>query len=211
MKGIRQAYFNRQNWFGGLYTSLMNLPLFLFGAFGVLYLTQIRHLSLTHASWATSLMFLGTTIGSPLAGWISDQMGVRKRPMIIGGLISLAIVLIIMLAPVLSLNQELILFFALGLISSTQVISYPIVAESNPEFLTASSVSVVSISCIAGGFFGEPLFGRLMSKDWSGLIVDHIRIYSSHDYLNALLILPIGFIIALAVLFMMRETHCKRI
>lgn len=211
VQSLLAAYSNRQNWFCGIYTSLMNLPIALFGAiWGNLYLTQVQHLSAIQASYVITALFVGTLIGGPVVGKISDYISLRRSPMIAGAVFSLITIFIIIHVPNLNLLAYLILFFVLGFITSTQVISYPLAAENNPKIITATSVSVVSFSALAGYAIFQPLFGWLMDLHWSGAMVDNVRIYNAHDYFLALLIIPIGFAIALLASLLLRESHCQR-
>lgn len=204
------AYLNVRNWLAGIYTCLMNLPCALLGAiWGALYLQQTQHISATQASLPPTLLFVGTIIGGPVVGWISDKIKKRILPMIIGALLSLALIFTLIYLPNLSLTTYVIIFFLLGFITSTQVISYPLVAESNLRALTATSVSVVSFSVISGYAIFQPLFGWLMDLYWHGSIVDKVRIYTESDFHRALWIMPIGFLVALVATLFMRETHCQ--
>lgn len=211
-KTLFLAYLRKQNWLGGIYTSTMNLPIFLMGAtWGSLYLEQIHHFTRDQSTSITGMIFLGTVIGSPLAGWISDRLGRRKVPMLIGAVLSLAIVLVIMYAPALNFYILKGLFFLLGLITSAQVISYPLVAESNSIALTATSVSVVSFTTIGGGALFIPLFGKLMDSHWDQTIINNVPVYSASDYSYAMLIMPIAFVISFIAACLLRETFCRKL
>ncbi|MFU8797742.1 MAG: MFS transporter [Gammaproteobacteria bacterium] len=206
----RIAFLNKQNWLAGLFTSLLNLPVSLLGAlWGNVYLQKIHHLSTTQAASVTMMIFVGTVIGSPLAGWISDRMGLRRKPMLIGAVLSLLLIILIIYLPQPSMMTLMLLFLGLGLITSTQVISYPTVAESNPKILTATSVSVVSISAIAGYPISQILFGLIMDWHWDGTMAEGMRVYSASNYQFAISIMPIAFLIALIAALCLRETHCK--
>jgi MFS family permease len=210
-KSWRLAYLNPQNLLCGLYTSLANLPIALLGAiWGSLFLQQTAHFSPTEASLAPSLLFLGTIMGGPVVGWISDKIRARVLLMVLGAIISLLLTLTIICLPtLLSLTVVLLLFFVLGFFSSSQVLSYPLVTESNAKSLTATSVSVVSFFAIGGYAVFQPLFGWLMDYDWRGAVVNQIRVYSASDYHRALVILPIGFCIALFAALLLKEPAGK--
>ncbi len=210
LHAMRLAFINRQNWSCGIYTALLNLPIFLLGAvWGMPYLTQVHHLSVTQASLVTSMLFLGTIIGSPIIGWTSDKVGLRKKPMLIGAVITLLLICSVLYLPQLTLLTLIFLFFAIGFTSSTQIISYPTVAESNPAFLTATSVSVVSFSCISAGGIFQYLFGKLMDIGWQGEIIEGMRVYSTMSFHLACLIMPVTCIIAFCLALRIRETYCK--
>jgi MFS family permease len=208
-KSLRLAYLNPQNLLCGLYTSLSNLPIALLGAiWGSLFLQQTAHFTAKQASFAPSLLFLGTIMGGPAVGWMSDRMGVRVRLMIWGAIISLVLTLILTCFPgLLSLMTVLFLFFVLGFFSSSQVLSYPLVAENNMKSLTATAVSVVSFFAIGGYAVFQPLFGWFMDYAWQGTVVNQVRIYSLSDYRRALCILPIGFFVALLAALLMKESN----
>lgn len=212
LKIIRLGFLKLQNWLCGIYTCLMNLPIYLLGGlWGILYLENVRHLENTPASLVTSMLFIGTIVGSPLAGWISDHIRLRRLPMIIGAILSLITILIIMLVPHLSFLMLIFLFLILGLVTATQILSYPTVSESNTKIITATSVSVVSIVTISGGAIFQPLFGRLMNWHWNGVLISDHPLYSGSDYQFAMWLFPITFSIALIASLLVKETHCHRL
>jgi MFS family permease len=201
---------NPQNWFCGLYTSLLNLGLMLLGAlWGVMYLEQVHGITRTQASFVTSMAFFGLIIGSPALGWISDTMGKRKPTMIVGAVLSLISMVAIIFIPNLSLPSAMVLFFFMGFFTSAQVISYPVVTESNPSAMTSTATGLASFLIMAGPAIAQPLFGWLMDYNWHGSMEHGIRIYSNHDFFVAMSILPISFIIGLLLSFFVKETYCQ--
>lgn len=206
---MQGALSNLQNWMAGIYASLINLPVFILGAtWGGLYLVQIDHMTRAQSSLVTSMLFLGLIIGSPLSGWFSDRIRQRKLPMILGSVVSLIIVLIVMFTSHLSFIALMGLFFIWGIAGSTQIVAYPLVAESNPAYLTGSSESVASVLIMSGGFM-IGVFPRLLNLHWSHTVVNSIPVYSFGDYRLALSVLPIAFFISLLAAFALKETHCQ--
>lgn len=209
---MKTSYLRLRNWLCGLYTCFMNLPIYLIGGggFGSLYLQQVKHLTVLQSSYPPMMIFFGTVFGSPIAGWISDIMHRRKLPMQIGAVLSILLIFVVM-----NVSADLwvysVLFFLLGLISSTQIVSYPTVAESNPRIITATSVSVVSFTTLAGGAVFQPLFGYIMDKMGDFKIIDNMHVYSPQDYHSAMLIMPVTMILALVATFFIRETHCRSV
>lgn len=204
------AFLNYRNWLCGLYTCLLNLPLFILGGFiGTMYLMNVHHITHEQAARVTSMIFLGTIFGSPFMGWLSDRIGLRKPPMVAGAILSIGVIFILMYSQDLSMSALTVTFLLLGFFTSSQVVSYPVVSESNPSLLTAMSVSCVSLTVIGGGALFEPRFGRLLDMHWSGKIVDGLPVYSVADFRFAMWIFPIAFFIALIATYFIRETHCK--
>lgn len=212
LHSLKRALANRQNWLFGIYTCLINLPIFVFGAvFGARYLEQIHHLTTDQASFAMVLMFLGAMVGSTAFGWASDKMKLRKLPMYLGALISLAILLYVMYANNLSYLTAYVLFFGIGFFTSAQVITYTVIAESNPMDLTATSTSIGSTLIMSGGAIFVPLFGWLLDLSSTGEMLTGTPIHTLEQYRLALWMLPIAFIVGIIAIFFGRETHCKRI
>jgi MFS family permease len=210
MKSISLALRNKQNTLAGIYTCLLNLPIILLGAlWGTLYLTQVHHLEKTQASLVATMIFLGTILGSPFVGWLSDFMGRRRLLMIIGAILSLLILLAIMFIPVLHFYSLLILFLLLGFFTSTQIISYPLIAESNPRYLTGTSTSLAAILIMGGGAVFQPLFGWLIDLHWHQIFLQGIPYYSRSNFLYGMSIMPIAFLVSLIAAFFLRETYCQ--
>ncbi len=207
---VFSAWKNTQNWLGGLYTCFINLPILIIGGlWGTQYLTQIHHLRKEQAATINMMLFLGFAIGSPIIGWISDAMQRRKRPMIIGAIFSIIIVLIIMYLPNLSFWSLLVLFLLLGFIISVQIISYPLIAESNPNALAGTATGWAAVLIMSGGAFGQPLFGWLLDYHLDGTKIHHIPFYTNSDYHFAWLLFPVMFTLALLFALLVRETHCQ--
>ena len=208
-KSLELAFLKIHNWLGGIYACLVNLPVGLLGGiWGVLFLMDAHHVSRIEASYITSMLFIGTIVGGPAVGWISDRIGLRKIPMMIGAIVSLVSILFMIMTPHLPFAALILLFLLLGMSTSTQIIAYPTVAENSVPAITAMSVSVVNITTMSGYVIFQPLFGKLM--DLHALRLHHAPgIYSATDFNWAMWIFPIGFIIALAAAYCLRETHCR--
>ncbi|MBS0349981.1 MAG: MFS transporter [Proteobacteria bacterium] len=210
-KSLKLVALNSQNWLAGVYTSLMNLPIFVLGAlWGGLYLIQIRHLTRLQASYIASWLFLGTLVGSPIIGWLSDRLTRRRLPMLVGAVLSLLLMSWLLLARQLSFVQLSSLFFLLGFITSTQILSYPLIAESNPDFLVGSAEGLAGTLIMSGGF-AQTLFAILMSWGWDHQIINQVPIYSNQNYYHALVIMPVGFVIAFLAAYKLRETQAQSV
>ena len=204
--GFLKALSNPQNWLAGLYTSLLNLPIMVLCAlWGASYLQTAHHLPDIAASNVVSLIFMGSIIGCPLIGWLSDAQGRRKPLMILGAVATLITVMPLFLSDTLSQTSLSALFFALGFFTSTQVISYPLIAESNDEEHTGSSTGIASVIIMGGGGVAQILFGWLMTYHANGT-----QQYAVKDFQFALWIFPIAAVAALMAVLLTRETYCKR-
>lgn len=203
-----QALRNPQNWLCGLYTSCLNLPIMVFGAlWGASYLQTVHHLSTISASNVVSCLFIGSMFGCPLIGWVSDAMGRRKFPMIVAAVLTLAAFSPLFLAGSLSSLSLCLIFFAIGFVTSAQVISYPCIAESNLPTSTGAATGIASVIIMGGGGVGQVVFGQLMQAH-AGFATQN---YSAIDFQFALWMFPVATVIALLGLIFTRETYCHRL
>jgi MFS family permease len=207
---IKAAVANMQTWFYGLYTSMLNLSVMVLGAiYGSLYLVQVRHLSVTDASFVTSMIFFGTMLGSPLLGWLSDKIALRKAPMLFFAVLSVILLLLIMYLPHLSIHSLLWLFFLLGFLTSSQVISYPAIAESNEHDIAGSALGWASVLIMGAPALFQPFFGWLLDLHWSGAMVNHVPQYTLSDFRLAFWMLPITGLVALVMGLLAKETFAR--
>lgn len=208
---LKQVVRNKQNHFVGFYTSLLNLPIMVLCAlWGSPALMSLHGVSSMQASTIISMIFVGSIIGCPLAGWISDNMGLRRKPMIWGAVLSILTISALMVNQQLSFAILSILFFFLGFFTSTQVISYPVVAESNSHQLTATATGLASLIIMGGGAVGQLVFGKLLDLHWQGTLLNGARVYVAADYHFAMLMFPVSFLVALLASFVTKETYCSQ-
>ncbi|OGT32550.1 MAG: MFS transporter [Gammaproteobacteria bacterium RIFCSPHIGHO2_02_FULL_39_13] len=211
LKTFRLAFLRMQNWLGGLYVCFMNLPVGLLGGlWGVLYLTSTHNVSRVHASEVSSMLFVGTMIGSPLVGWISDKIQMRRPPMLVGALLSLVLISVVIFVPNLSLITLYGLFLLIGICSSAQIIGYPLVAENSMRVITAMSVSVVNISVQGGSAIFQPFFGYLLDRHLFSRLHHLSTHFAASDFSWAMFIFPAGFIAAIFIVFLLPETRCQQ-
>lgn len=204
---LLHALHNRQNWLAGIFTCCLNLPIMVLCAlWGASYLQVVHQLSDIAASNVVSMIFIGSIIGCPLAGWLSDSQARRKPVMIYGTLLTLLALLPLFMGWVMSPFQLSLVFFFLGLFTSVQVISYPLIAESNTPDNTGAATGIASVVIMGGAGIGQVLFGMLM-KHHAGLSSSQ---YSVADFQYAMWIFPLTAMIALVAGVLLRETCCKR-
>lgn len=208
-KSMGLAFLKKQNWLGGIYTCLMNLPLSVLGGlWGEAYLCDAHGLSHINAANVSMMIFFGTIIGGPVFGWISDKIAIRRWPMLIGAVASFILMSFVVFLPGLSYVWLIVIFLLVGIATSSQIIGYPIVAESSLPAIIAMSVSVVNITTQGGQFVFQRLFGFLMD-----LHVHHVHgkkwLYTGADFHWAMLIFPAGFVLAFLAAFAMKETFAK--
>lgn len=199
-----------QIWLNGLVGFLMYLPTSAFAdLWGVPYLEHSYHLSRIHASRAISMIYLGWAIGGPLAGLISDRMRRRCMPMVIGSMIAAILIAMVLYMPGIPEVGVYIILFIFGVFSSAQVIVFAIGRELSPAKLSGTAIALTNMIVMMGGVIFQPMIGKLLDKHWSGELVNNVHVYSVNDYRYALMVLPIGLMLAAVITLFIRETHCR--
>lgn len=104
-----------------------------------------------------------------------------------------------------------ILFFAIGFFTSAQVITYPVIAESNVKENIGAGLSMGSTLIMSGGAILVPIFGLLLNFHWQGAMLHGTPWHSVSEYQSALWLLPITTVIGSIAVLLGKETYCKPI
>lgn len=193
---------NLQNWLLGLYTGLLNLPIMVLGAvFSDLYLQQVFSLSKSQASDVSGMIFLGTIVGAPIVGKISDRLGLRKLPMLVGAVFSLITLTVVFYTHTFGFYELLILFFLLGLFTSAQIISYPALNENNSQALSSTAVGLAGVIIMGLGLLGQNISGYLLNL-FNDMAVRQQFLYAFYPISG-------GMVLSVLITFVIRETYCR--
>lgn len=209
LKAVKQP----QNWFCGLFICLLNLPIAILGAlFGISYFQHVYNFTAMRSSSIISMLFLGIIAGSPFFGWVSDFMKVRKVSMFFGSVFCLILMLIVLYVQTAGFFALHILLFFVGFTSGAQVLGYPVISESNPSDISGTALSLAALLIGGGGYgIGLPFVGKLLHLSWEGAVVDGVHVYSAAAYQKAFAAIPIGIMLAILMIFFIKETKCRSI
>jgi MFS family permease len=205
-EGLKLAAQNKQNWLAGLYIGLLNLSVLLLGAvWGTTYLKFVNpDLSETTFTGIVGMIFIGTMIGSPVCGWISDRLRSRKKAMLGGSVLSLIVMLAIMFPPSTSAGLFYVLFLLLGVLTAAQSIGYPVIAESNEDKVLGTANGFAAVVLMGIGAIGQPLFGQLVAMFGGGPDASPEQLQAAFQ--TAIWVMPIAFVAAIVCAVMLKET-----
>ncbi len=201
---------NRQMWLNGLIGCLLYLPTSVFAeVWGVHYLQVAHGLTAETAALAVSMVFLGWAFGGPIAGLISDKIGSRRLPMLLGEVVAMFLMGTLIFCTTLSTPFILALLFVFGVFSGVQVICFAVGRELCSAQLAGTSVAVTNFMVMLGGMIFQPTVGKILDLHWGGLMVNGVRQYSPEAYQVALMVLPIGLALSLILTFLIKDTRCQ--
>lgn len=194
---LKPAFSNSQIWKCGFYTGFLNLPLMIISAMiGNLYLTHTLHFTPLNAALITSMISIGTIVGSPCYGFLSDFVQRKKGWMIAGSVFSTLTFCLMLSLKNPDFITMMTLFFALGFFSASQVLGYPMITDSAPKNLQGTSMGLAAVLIMGLAFVGQPL---------TGYLIELASIGETYNFKYALMIFPIGFLISLGLAFSLKE------
>lgn len=207
---MRIIFKEKQTWLLSLYSGLAFAPVSVFGGlWGVSFIEQAYAMGNVEAAGTVSLIFIGFAIGCPISGWISDRMERRKPIMVSGTLMAFICLELILYLPLLPFMLQLLMFF-FGLGASCFFLCFAMIREINPLVFAGSVLGFMNTFDSLWEAITEPFVGKLLDLSWSGALQGSVRIFSVYEYRLGLSSLSIYLILALGLLFFIKETFCKQ-
>lgn len=176
------------------------------GTWGVSYMMDVYGVSKSTAANYPMIATFGLMLGSIVIGVISDRMKNRKKPMICFGVVYLATWAVLVFSgggkPPIGVLYPL--FFLMGFSCATFILTFAVAKEVNPPQLAGVSTSIVN----TGGFLGAAVLPIFMGMyfDSVGTALTNITLYR-----NGFLILLAAIVIAVACIFLIKETGAVNI
>ena len=199
---------NPQMWLIGVIGSFLYLSLSGFAeVWGIPYLIRAYGLSNSSAATNISFVFLGWAIGSPLVGWISDKIGNRRYPIIIGSLLGAILFAVLIYFPAISSQCLAVLLFTFGVCSSTQIIVFPIARELNVQALAGTAIAVTNSLVMLSGALSEPLIGQALDVLTGIHVKGNLMAFSIQSFQWALSVIPVAFVLAAVLTLFVKETR----
>jgi len=181
------------------------------GLWGIPLLRDSFGMNRDDASLYTTVTLISLAVGTLLAGWISDRIGLRK-PVILSSAIIYALAwLALIYIPWQPGLFAMILFMLIGLTSGGFVLTYACAKEVAQPALSGMAISLVNTGLFLGAAIAQPLFGWILDVGWDGKIVNGINLYSWQNYQNAMLLMFAFAVIAVIAAVRIKETHCENI
>lgn len=210
LRGLKTILLSSQSWWLSIYSGFAFAPVMVFGGlWGVAFLGEAYQLTETIAAQQVSLIFIGFAVGAPVFGYLSDRLGKRKGVMFWGTLVSLLTISSVIYIPAWSIFAVSILLFLFGFSISSFLLCFTMIREVSTPLLAATAIGFMNAFDALFGAISDPLTGKILDSQWTGLTIYGARVFSVGAYKMAFLTLPIFLVIALLSLWKVKETHCK--
>src|SRR3989442_8841571 len=158
----------------GIYTTFITF----LGLWGVPYLTQVYGLTRVHAATVVSMLAVGTAIGSPVVGWLSDRwLGRRRLPMVaFAALYAVCLIGLVLPADARLPVSWLIPFFLVtGFAASGLVLVWSCVREVNDPARVGIAIGFCNVPIFLGVAVLQWLTGVILDARWAGLTAGRAR------------------------------------
>jgi nitrate/nitrite transporter NarK len=164
---LKNALVNKDIWLLALAFTCFNLVFFPIATYYPTFLSEVRGYTLAEAATITSISTPLILISAPLAGWLSDRIGSRKRVLTIPFLITA----VLLLLPFKVVGWQIYVFMSLlgfvaGAVPTATFAAAPEVMK-NPQ-LAGLGLAVIMVGQNLGMFVAPILFGKLVeSLSWA--------------------------------------------
>lgn len=185
-------------------------PLLVFGGLWGVPFTMLRYgVDKPTAGFTVALGLFGVAAGSPVWGWASDRIGLRKPLILVGTLIAALSLGGALYLPGLPFDVYRVLMFLYGFGGSAMVVAYALCREHNADGATGAALGVVNTCAALSGALFQPVIGMVLDWRWDGTLQAGARVYSLGAYADAFLVLPALYVVAIGTALAVRETRCR--
>jgi MFS family permease len=200
-RSLKTVFGNPQSILCGMIAGLLFIPTTIFDmVWGVRYLQEAHGFDYGAAVMRSAMVPLGWIIGCPLLGLISDRIG-RRKPVIIGGAITLLACLAWILFGPADLLPPYLLGLVTGLASGAAMLPYTVIKEANPPQMSGTSTGVINFINFTFSALLGPVFANLLLRASGGAAEMQLGHYQA-----AFQPLLFGVVLAIVLTFFLRET-----
>ncbi len=212
LKSLLALVKNKQLWIVATYGGLMYMatPVFC-GLWGVPFLMFKMNLAKATAANYISLVFVGWVIASPLWGMFSGRIGRRKPSLYLGSIGACICSSLFIFAPIQSGSKMQLLLFLFGAFSAGFLPAFAVAKEICSQKYVATGLSFMNMMNMIGIAIAQPLIGYILDLYWNNEMAEGVRVYPMEAYHVGLALIPIGMLISLMLLPLIRETYCKNV
>lgn len=200
-RSLKSVFGNPQSILCGMIAGLLFIPTTIFDmVWGVRYLQEAHGFDYGAAVMRSAMVPLGWIIGCPLLGLISDRIG-RRKPVIIGGAVTLLACLAWILFGPKDVLPPYLLGLVTGLASGAAMLPYTVIKEANPPQMSGTSTGVINFINFTFSALLGPVFANLLLRASGGAAAMELGHYQA-----AFQPLLFGVALAIVLTIFLRET-----
>lgn len=207
---LRAVFSFRNTWLiliaqGGMVGPIMTFT----GLWGPSFLKARFGLEPRAAATICSIMIVCWAAASPLFGGLSDRIGKRKSPYLIGSLIC-ALGWTTMFYVALPLAAFTVIAAFTSLATGCVIIAFAYGRESVPEQHMGTVTATTNIGNMLGNVLLQPGIGLLLDWNWSGAMIHGSRTYSVAAYRAGFIPIVAWAVLSSVAIALTRETRSRQ-
>ena len=198
---------NKYNWAIALYAFTCWGPVTSFAElWGVEFLKHNLEISKNTAAAITSSIWLGIAIGAPIIGYLSARKNIFTTILRYCSILGFVATFLLIFGPIKNLYVAHFLALCFGIAASSQILTFSMIKANMPAKISGAAIGFMNMAVVAGGAILQPIIGAMIQFSWDGYMINGIPWYTSNDYQQALLIVPLCYLIAsLTSLYILRD------
>ena len=220
--GIAIVLGNWRVWAVGVISSTIFLPQSVVAAmWGNTFMEVAGGYTAKQASFATIMLAVGWLVGCPLAGIVSDRIGSRRWPLVIGSVGGFVMMLLFLWPAVFGYWGLLAIMLIGGLVTSTQVVCFAVAMEVCPKSLRGTAVASCNFITMMFAAGLQVAIGWILTAEIMAPAVHRTTAHAAHaaDLLQdadpaqfrwAMAIIPALFVVSLVLCFVLPETAPRK-
>lgn len=210
MAGFRKVFAYRNTWFIFLAQGGIVGPILAFtGLWGTPFLGVKYGLPPARAAAVCSVMIVCWAVASPISGALSDRIGRRKPIYLSGAMVSAAGWIVLFYFNSLPLSMFVAVAALTSFASGAVVLGFAYAKESVPVQFLGTISGAINIGNMIGPMLLQPGIGQMLERNWSGQMVNGVRLYDLQAY-HAAFLLIVGWAVASCLLISVTtETFCR--
>lgn len=196
-KDLKLILTSKYNWAIALYAFTCWGPVTSFAElWGVEFLRHNLEISKNSAAAVTSSIWLGIAIGAPIIGYLSAKFKTNAIILRSASALGFFATFLLIFGPVTNIYVAHLLAVCFGIAAASQILTFSMIKENTPAKLAGTAIGFMNMAVVAGGSILQPIIGAMIHFSWDGYVIDGIPWYTSNDYQQALLIIPLCYLIA---------------
>jgi MFS family permease len=209
--GLRTVLRFQNTWLLAIAPSGIVGPILAFaGLWGVPFFATHYGMSQAGSAALTSTLLVAWAVAGPVMGALSDRLGRRKAPYVLGSVVQCAGWAVLLYLPGLPIWAVAGLVTVVGFASGVCVLGFAFVKESVPPTLAGTAAGVCNMGYMLGPMILQPLMGWLLDRGWKGATVGGVRVYDLDAYRAAFSLMVGLSVLAVVLLSLTTETHCRQ-
>lgn len=197
-KNIKKIICNKNNLALAVYAFACWGPVTSFAElWGVAFLKSSLGVSKTIAAEVTSSIWLGIAMGAPVIGMIAAKYNNALRILKTCALLGFISTSLLIFGPVHSILVAHLLAFTFGIAAASQILTFAMIKMNSEKSLVGTAIGFMNMAVVAGGAILQPTIGYILHHSWDGITKNNIPWYTINDYQQALMIIPICFLICI--------------